>query len=118
MKKCSRCKEFKVIEAFHKDKSRKDGLSSTCKGCDAEYSRKYKQENPEKIAEYSRKYRQENPEKTAEYSRKYQQELRPSYLNHLIRNQTGLHAANVPPEFSDIKKAQVLIHRFSLTTKN
>ena len=152
MKKCSRCKEFKVIEAFHKNKSRKDGRAWECKACKKEHNRKYRQENPEKIAErkhkyykenfekiaeynrkykqenfekyteYSRKYKQKNPEKIAEldreYNRKYRQELRPYYLNHLIRSQTGLPAADVPPEFSDIKKAQVLIHRFSLTTKN
>ena len=152
MKKCSRCKEFKVIEAFHKNKSRKDGRAWECKACKKEHNRKYRQENPEKIAErkhkyykenfekiaeqkrkykqenfekyteYSRKYKQKNPEKIAEldreYNRKYRQELRPYYLNHLIRSQTGLPAADVPPEFLDIKKAQVLIHRFSLTTKN
>ena len=167
MKKCSRCKEFKVIEAFHKNKSRKDGRAWECKACKKEHNRKYRQENPEKIAErkhkyykenfekiaeqkrkykqenfekiaeynrkykqenfekyteYSRKYKQKNPEKIMEldreYNRKYRQELRPYYLNHLIRSQTGLPAADVPPEFLDIKKAQVLIHRFSLTTKN
>ena len=148
MKKCSRCKEFKVIEAFHKNKSRKDGRAWECKACKKEHNRKYRQENPEKIAErkhkyykenfekiaeqkrkykqenfekiaeYNRKYKQENFEKYTEYSRKYRQELRPHYLNRLIRNQTGLPAADVPPEFSDIKKAQVLIHRFSLTAKN
>ena len=122
MKKCSRCKEFKVIEAFHKNKSRKDGRAWECKACKKERKHKYYKENFEKIAEQKRKYKQENFEKIAEYNRKYnrkyRQELRPYYLNHLIRNQTGLPAADVPPEFSDIKKAQVLIHRFSLTTKN
>jgi len=34
MKKCSVCKEQKLVFEFSKDKSRHDGLMSKCKGCD------------------------------------------------------------------------------------
>ena len=34
-KQCSKCKEFKDLSDFHKDKSCKDGLASWCKDCKA-----------------------------------------------------------------------------------
>jgi len=47
MKKCSKCKEFKIITEFFKDKARKDGYEPCCKICamnkkdNNEYKRKY-----------------------------------------------------------------------------
>ena len=33
MKRCCTCKLFKSLASYHKDKSRKDGLSPQCKCC-------------------------------------------------------------------------------------
>ena len=42
-KKCSLCDEWKLIEEFVKDKSRKvDGYNSRCKKCVVEYKNRYK----------------------------------------------------------------------------
>lgn len=44
MKQCSKCKEWKDRETgFHKDKGKKDGLSSSCKQCVIEHVRRYRQ---------------------------------------------------------------------------
>ena len=45
---CSHCKTEKSINKFHKDKSRKDGLSHCCKKCGYEKSKTYHQSHKEK----------------------------------------------------------------------
>lgn len=48
LKTCNRCKVTKKIENFYKDCTRRDGLSSRCKKCESEKSRKYHNSNKEK----------------------------------------------------------------------
>ena len=71
---CSRCKETKPTNEFHKDKSRKDGLFSYCKSCAKENSRKWKEANKEKEKENVRRWRETNPEKVKENRRKWRKE--------------------------------------------
>ena len=82
-KVCSKCKEVKLLEAFQKDKYKKDGRRSNCKICVKEYTAKYnaanpekykeyRAANPEKIKQYQDKYHAANPEKRKEDSAKYQ----------------------------------------------
>jgi len=72
-KKCSKCKEIKFLNEFHKDKSTKGGLRSSCKKCgkkyrdqDEKYSERYKtytKNNKEKLSEKHKKYHTSNPHK-------------------------------------------------------
>ena len=71
MKRCIKCGVAKDLGGFHLNKRNKDGRAQWCKVCAAEYSRKYRAENPEKIRESSRKYREANPEKIRESKRKH-----------------------------------------------
>jgi 5-methylcytosine-specific restriction endonuclease McrA len=70
-KQCSKCKGVKTVDCFGKQKDKKDGLRSHCKSCRSESSRKYRENNPEKVSESCRKYREKNREKVAEGGRKY-----------------------------------------------
>ena len=36
-KKCSKCKELKSVDDFHKNKATKDGLNAYCKVCFSAY---------------------------------------------------------------------------------
>ena len=38
MKHCSKCKQLKPLDAFSKNKNKKDGLQQQCKSCNAAYS--------------------------------------------------------------------------------
>jgi len=49
IKQCSKCKEFKKVEEFHKDKRRSDGLGSWCKECDYESEKQWRAKNPERL---------------------------------------------------------------------
>jgi hypothetical protein len=76
LKRCSRCKkEFPATsDYFYRYKSNPDGLCYICKECHKKATRKYREENMEKIREYDKKYREENMEKTRERQRKYREE--------------------------------------------
>ncbi len=92
----------------------------------ADYSRKYRANNKEKIVDLHREYRANNKEKIVDYSRKYRADnkekiadyraanyemLSDSYVNGLIRKQTGLSARETPEELTEFKRGQLLIHR-------
>ena len=68
-KRCSKCKETKLLEMFSKNKRLKDGRHFQCKAC----VKAYAQANAEKLSEYHRAYREANAEKLSEYYRSYAQ---------------------------------------------
>jgi len=69
-KKCSKCKDVKSIDEFHKKKASKDSYKSICKKCTSEYKKKYRKENADKI----RNYRKKNKDKIREQHREYTRE--------------------------------------------
>jgi hypothetical protein len=86
MKKCTKCFVEKEYINFYKDKQKNDGLSTSCKECQKKYylqnknrinersnlySKKWYQENKEKILNYQKKNRKENKEKILNYQKKY-----------------------------------------------
>lgn len=71
LKRCSQCREIKTLEEFHQDRARKYGRRSACNVCVREYSRKYRETNPEKARESAHKYRQANLEKARERNHKW-----------------------------------------------
>ena len=48
MKVCSKCKEEKSFDLFHKNKGHKDGYNSRCKMCANESTKEWQQNNREK----------------------------------------------------------------------
>lgn len=71
LKQCSRCCEWKARTEFRRASKRKDGLQCECKDCANERSRRYSEENHDKILAAQRKYRKNNKKKISEYSRNY-----------------------------------------------
>lgn len=66
MKLCTKCKAEKSEEEF---RLRKRGLNSSCRSCDAKYSRLYRLKNPGKVSAYNKKYFSEiNPDYRANMS--------------------------------------------------
>ena len=67
-KKCSKCKEEKLLKEFWKDSWHRGGLRSQCKKCD-NLSRKLRyQKNPEYFKNWVKEYYRENPKKFAIYN--------------------------------------------------
>lgn len=66
MKKCIICNEGKNLSEYHKDKSKKDGLSNKCKSCVKSYQKTYQKEyrklNVDKIKENRKELYNNNKE--------------------------------------------------------
>ena len=58
LRKCTKCLEFKDISEFHKNNSRKDGLSTWCKTCQSAYdkNRRLSLERQEYCRQHREKY--------------------------------------------------------------
>lgn len=70
-KKCVACKNVLDLSNFHKNKSRKDGLSEFCKGCKKQLDKDYRLRNLEKCREKSRLYYQSHREEIISNTKQY-----------------------------------------------
>jgi len=77
LKKCSRCKELKMLTNFHRDGTRKDGLDSICKDCSKQ---KYLEDKKNRLV-YQKEYRKTHKEQIRKYLKKYQDTHRKIKLN-------------------------------------
>lgn len=82
VKVCSKCKEEKPLEEFHKQKGGKYGVNSRCKSCRKAYQeankekikkrgKAYYESNKDKIKAYYKAYREANKEKNKAYQKAY-----------------------------------------------
>jgi hypothetical protein len=82
VKQCTKCKEYKLLDEYHSDKSKAFGKWSKCKSCDKKYYqenkeriKQYYQENKERILKYVRHfYQEENKELIKQYEKQYREE--------------------------------------------
>lgn len=65
-KACTKCGMVKLLGEFHKDKSKKDGISYWCKECLLAKDSEYRAKNIEKIRDRKIKYRADNLKKVKE----------------------------------------------------
>ena len=107
MKTCSKCKIEKSFDLFHKDKTKKNGITSSCKDCHkiyydnkrgylteeqktkrkergklkrSEYEKKYYINNKERILNYAKNHRQINKELYKKYTYEWREKNREKYL--------------------------------------
>lgn len=73
-KACSKCGIEKPLTEYSKEKTGKDGLRADCKECKNARTKKYKEENKEKLKAYKKKYREANKERIKAYSKKWREE--------------------------------------------
>lgn len=85
MRQCSECKEWKpaTTEYFSRRTERKSGLNTRCKLCSKKYYqnnkekiKSYQQKHKEYFVEYRRKYNEEHKEELAKKRKKYNNEHR------------------------------------------
>lgn len=70
-KQCSKCKEIKSTENFHKSSHSGDGLQSWCKKCVKVITQNYYKNNKEKQLSYCKQYQKDHKEKIKKYQRNY-----------------------------------------------
>ena len=69
--KCYKCGEEKTFDNFHKNKTKKFGLSNHCKSCKKNLSKKHYESNKDKYSEWSKVWRDNNPNYMSNYLYKY-----------------------------------------------
>ena len=74
MKRCSTCGVEKDATEFSRNATRKDGLQSYCKACAAEYQKRYRAENPDKVRERQKRWYAENHDKVRESHKRWRAE--------------------------------------------
>jgi hypothetical protein len=65
-KACTRCGKWKPLDAFPLNLNISTGLSSSCRECQCEATRRWRARN----RDYDREYRKRNPDKVAAYNAK------------------------------------------------
>jgi len=66
---CGKCKQWKPLNDFGKDKRTPSGCKSRCKKCDSESSTRYKKKNESATKEYRRSYYEDNKDKFMDLQR-------------------------------------------------
>lgn len=89
-KKCTTCGETKPTDQFHKCRSSRDGLKSSCKTCANAMSRAYYEANREHIAAQKRAYNEVNRDKINARQRAYNEANR----DKMIARQRAYREAN------------------------
>jgi hypothetical protein len=71
---CTKCKKTKSISKFDKNKIKSSGLNSWCKECRKEHSKKFYEENKDRILKRNKEWRKKNKSKKSEYDKKYRRD--------------------------------------------
>jgi hypothetical protein len=114
MKKCSKCKEDKVLDKFSRNPSSKDGLHSVCKPCRSktkkiwyentrdervEYNRVYHKAHQKERSQAAKRYRAENPEAYTASKKKWQKN-NPDKVNAISARYKASKKLRTPPWLS------------------
>ena len=74
-KRCTMCKQWKPVEEFHRNRSRKDGRQNACKPCNIARNQRWYRENPqvrgERMDEYNRRRKRHLQELLLAYLREH-----------------------------------------------
>lgn len=115
MKTCSRCSRVQPLDAFTKDRKRRDGLNVYCRKCtraavadyaarhpesESERGKRWYAENKERAAKKNRQWFLANPGKAAEYSAKWRQ----ADLDHARQLQRDWYQRNRAAQLADDKR--------------
>jgi 5-methylcytosine-specific restriction endonuclease McrA len=69
-KKCTICKQVKLISEFYKDAQRGDGLTTKCKSCHAKLVKNWQIKNSERFSDANKRWKREHKKERAEHAKK------------------------------------------------
>jgi len=70
-KLCTKCATTKLLDAFAKDSSKRDGHASICKACKSAYMETYNRGHAEEKKQQSKEYRKEHAAEIKQYRKEY-----------------------------------------------
>ncbi len=80
VKICSLCEIEKSLDEFHKFIHSKDGYRNRCKECRKSITKKYREENADRVRESQKRYREENKELVKQRKKEYYENNREKVL--------------------------------------
>lgn len=120
LKKCTTCKEFKTVDNFCKDSSRKDGLSYKCKVCNSKTSKRYHNENKEKEKNrhnnYYQKTKETRKEKNKLYRNTHKEQHKKYYENYKVLNAGKIALKNRKLYYKNREKYLEICKKYRKTT--
>jgi len=75
-KLCSKCRQIRFLDDFHKSMISKDGFHCWCKGCKKKYQKNYYLNNRDELKSGQKNYYLNNRDERKEYQKKYQKKNR------------------------------------------
>lgn len=108
---CRKCGQEKPLEEFAKNKGCVLGRTHTCKQCEAEKYRKWREANLEKARESVRKWRAANPEKVREWARKSWHRMADNINDSYLKSQLKKCDLPITPETIEYKRIQLKLYR-------
>jgi hypothetical protein len=69
---CSKCKQDKPVDDFHKNRSRPSGYAHECKACKNKYISEWKSDNAAHVKDYAKRYRAQNADPIKECKKRWQ----------------------------------------------
>lgn len=103
MKTCSKCKEEKSVEEFHKRKASKDGLRPDCKSCVNTQSKAHYYANHQLILERRKGERDANPEGRRAYYQLNRKSILDQRKTHYNENRQAILQSNIGYERERLK---------------
>lgn len=101
LKRCGRCRCFKLVSEFGPSSQRRDGLRSRCRPCHAESNAETRARNPEASREASRAWARNNPGKAKAKQERWVAR-NPGRVAELAR----IRRAKDPQKYRDMQKAR------------
>lgn len=123
MKICGRCKRELPLDMFHKNRSRKDGLSWHCKDCSKEITfarkdkiNKYNEEHRKEKSIYNKRYNDRHKEERAEKQRQYRKENKEKEKEYKIKNKERMAAYH--KQYQNQRMANDDLYNFKQTIRS
>jgi hypothetical protein len=105
-KTCTRCGETKPVEAFHRNRRRKDGRQTCCKDCNNAQARAWERANRRRAAANRRKWDRDNPDRVlAMHRRRRKRNPQKAYARSLLNIAVAKGEINKPDHCQSCEKA-------------
>lgn len=87
---CKECGEYRDYSLYHRHPNGINGLASKCKACRCAYSRKYRRDNLKKAKENNKKWKINNPEKVALIRKRQKKKAKEKTHRYHIKREYGM----------------------------
>lgn len=108
---CTKCGQYKELDQYHKNKTRKLGYSVWCKACTSITRNIYYKKNKEVRRKYSNEYDKKNRKTRKKYKKSYTERLRDGYVIDILMKIYEIKKKDISKDMINIKRKMILAKR-------